>query len=461
MGPAALPRHSHGRTFQQVKSHVEIGYSDDNQARWMYCVPTQGRLPEEGTDEAATDTRVLELLGIEPELGEQFTVTFNVNGHETTQTFTLCGWWEYDEAVVANHILIPESRVDTVLEEVGVNPNAPADGMTGTWNMDVMLKSGSRHIADDLEQILENHGYQSVSQGDNYINTGVNWGYTGARLSDSLDVMTVLAIAAALLLIIFTGYLIIYNVFQISVAGDIRFYGLLKTVGTTGRQIRSLILMQALALSVVGIPLGMLLGWLIGGALVPVVISELNGVVSLVSADPLIFIGSALFALLTVFLSTLRPGRLAARVSPIEALRYTEGGSGRLRARRGRKGVSLFSMALANLGRSRAKTAITVLSLSLAVVLLHMTVTFAQGFDMDKYISNNIVSDFVVGNVGKFQTGETFSQEQAVSEETIAAIDAQDGISGAGRIYGKVSGTMEFVTEEYYRSLWSRFNTQE
>ena len=42
-----------------------------------------------------------------------------------------------------------------------------------------------------------------------------------------------LAVAAIALLIIFTGYLIIYNVFQISVAGDIRFYGLLKTIGTT------------------------------------------------------------------------------------------------------------------------------------------------------------------------------------------------------------------------------------
>ena len=36
------------------KSHVEIGYSDANEARWMYCEPVVGRLPQEGTDEAAT-----------------------------------------------------------------------------------------------------------------------------------------------------------------------------------------------------------------------------------------------------------------------------------------------------------------------------------------------------------------------------------------------------------------------
>lgn len=38
------------------KSHVEVGYSDAKQAQWMYCVPTEGRLPQEGTNEAATDT---------------------------------------------------------------------------------------------------------------------------------------------------------------------------------------------------------------------------------------------------------------------------------------------------------------------------------------------------------------------------------------------------------------------
>ena len=57
-----------------------------------------------------------------------------------------------------------------------------------------------------------------------------------------------IAIAAFLLLVIFTGYLIIYNIFQISVAGDIRFYGLLKTIGTTPRQLKRIIRQQALLL---------------------------------------------------------------------------------------------------------------------------------------------------------------------------------------------------------------------
>ena len=306
------------------KSHVEIGYSDANQAHWSYCDPVQGRLPREGTDEAATDTHVLELLGVKPEIGAKFTVTFDVDGHETTQTFTLCGWWEYDEAAAANHILIPESRVDAILTETGVVPPG-SDGMTGNWNLDVMLKNGARSIASDMEKILADCGYQSETPGENYVSTGINWGYTGAQLDGKLDPALAAVIVAALILILLTGYLIIYNVFQISVAGDIRFYGLLKAIGTTPRQLRRIIRTQALILSLIGIPAGLLLGWLLGGVLTPVIVRQLNGVAAVVSVSPLLFAGSAVFALVTVLISCRRPGRLAGRVSPVEAVRYTEG----------------------------------------------------------------------------------------------------------------------------------------
>ncbi len=443
------------------KSHVEIGYSDVNNAHWMYCDPVEGCLPQEGTNEAATDTHVLELLGVEPEIGAEFTITFSVDGHETTQVFTLCGWWEYDEAIVANHILIPESRVDAILTEVGVTPPG-SDGMTGSWNLDVMLKHGARSIASDLEEILVSHGYQSETVGENYISTGVNWGYTGAQLSDKLDPTVAAIIMGVLALILLTGYLIIYNVFQVSVAGDIRFYGLLKTIGTTPRQLRRIIRTQALLLSLIGIPVGLLLGWLLGGVLTPVIVARLDGVASVVSVSPLLFVGAALFALATVLISCRRPGRLAGKVSPVEAVRYTEGKALKQKGKRSGKGVSLLSMAWANLGRSRGKTFITVLSLTLAVVLLALTVTFTSGFDMDKYVSNFTASDFILADAGQFQTGgDGFNDEMGVPEEVIDAVDAQGGITGSGRVYGKTAPALEFVTEEYYRSMWSRWNTQE
>ena len=444
------------------KSHVEVGYSDATQAHWMYCDPIEGALPQEGTDQAATDTRVLELLGVEPELGAQFTVTFPVDGHMTTQTFTLCGWWEYDEAVVANHILIPLSRAQQIYDEVGLIPGQAKDGMTGSWNRDVMFKN-SLNIDQNMKQVLANFGYQdeSPADGDNYIRTGVNWGYSASQLAENIDPGTILAIATMLLLIVFTGYLIIYNVFQISVANDIRFYGLLKTIGTTPSQISRMIRLQALLLSLLGIPLGLVGGWFVGGALTPVIISRLDGIVSLVSLNPAIFIVSSLFSLFTVLLSCYRPGKIAAKVSPVEAVRYTEGSNIKRKKKRSVKNLSLFSMAKSNLGRNRTKTVVTVLSLSLAVVLLNLTVTFTNGFDMDKYLANFVTSDFVLADAKYFQTGALFGSDTLLPESVIDEVEAQGGITEGGRVYGRTFPAQEFITEDYYRTLHGMWMNQE
>ena len=448
-----------------LKSHVEIGYSDTNQAHWMFCDPVEGRLPAEGSTEAATDTRVLELLGVEPVLGNEFTMTFNVDGNggtQVTETFVLCGWWEYDEAIIANHVLIPHSRAQSIYDQVGIGNGIGKDGMTGSWNLDVMLGS-SLHIEQDIGKILANYGYQTKSraEGANYIATGVNWGYTGSQLAENVDPVAAAAIVGLLLIIVFTGYLIIYNVFQISVSNDIRFYGLLKTIGTTGRQIRRMIRQQALLLSTIGIPIGLLIGYGVGVLLTPAILSRLNGVVAdAVSASPMIFIGSALFALTTVVISCRRPGRMAAKVSPVEAVRYTEGATGKKTIRRSQSGASLPKMAWANLGRSRGKTAVSIASLSLAALLLNITVTFTNGFDMDKYLYDK-VSDFIVADANYFHVTKLWDVDHALPEDVISVIEAQPGVESGGRVYGKTSTIEEFVTEDYYRFMHGRWYGQE
>lgn len=442
------------------KAHVEVSYCDENSAKWMFIKLEEGRFPDENTNEAATDTRVLELLGVEPKLGEEFTMTFMVDGVETTQTYTLCGWWEYDEAIMASHVLIPQSRAEEIFTELNTLGN---DGITTTYNMDVMLKSAT-HIEDDLLTILERHGYQgnSRSDGENFIDIGVNWGYVSAQLSDSMDMGTIVALVAVLILIIFTGYLIIYNVFQISVSNDIRAYGLLKTIGTTGKQLRRMVRIQAWLLSTIGIPCGLIIGYGVGAILTPIVLGTLDGVhVEELSFSPWIFIGSAVFAFVTVMISCRKPAKMAGNVSPIEALRYTEGNGVKKKRRKTGKGASLTQMAFANLGRNKKKTVITIVSLSLAVVLFQITVIFTNGFDMDKYLRDFVV-DFMVADARYFQVGTGFfDAEQRLSEEIIAEIEEMDGIIGGGRTYGDICGANEFITEDYYRQVNGRWYSQE
>ncbi len=437
------------------KSHVEISYCDENTAKWMFLEPKEGRLPQEGTNEAATDLRVLSLLGVEPVIGNEFTMTFLVDGEETTETFTLCGYWDYDETIVANHVLIPRSRTQEIFDKLDTQGR---DGMTGRWNMDVMFKNAS-HIEENLNTVLERHGYQSEGkdQGDNYIPIGVNWGYVSAQFEDVIDLGTVLALIAVMLLIIFTGYLIIYNIFQISVSNDVRFYGLLKTIGTTGRQIKRIISHQAFLLSATGIPIGLLVGYGVGVIMTRIVVSQLDGVELTYSVSPVIFLGAAAFSLVTVWLSCRKPRRMAAKISPVEAVRYTEGVTSKKKKRKREKGASIFGMAMANLGRNKTKTVITVISMSFAVVVLNLTFILTKGFDMDKYL-NRVVTDFIVADAAYFQTAN-FNID-VFPEETASQIESMEGVKG-GRTYQKTFAAKEFITEEWMRKKQGRWNSQE
>ncbi|HIY54453.1 MAG TPA: ABC transporter permease [Candidatus Agathobaculum merdavium] len=451
------------------KSHVEISYMDESEAKHYFIEPTEGSLPREGTDEAATDTRVLALLGVEPKVGATFTIPVGID--ENTQdaqyierTFTLSGWWEYDSAIVASNVLLPRSAAEELCALSAGDPQS----QTGKWHLDMMFDSAFG-IRENAEQVLANHGYQCDDpNADNYIAIGVNWGYSAAQIDATADPMTIIALAAMLLLIMFTGYLIIYNVFQISVTNDIRFYGLLKTIGTTGKQIRRMIRRQAFLLSLAGIPLGWVVGFVVGVWLTPIIMAQTSYTSTFVSFNPLIFIGSAIFSLLTVRISCHRPGKMAARVSPVEAVRYTDASVRPRRIHRGKHanqkhtGARLPRMARANLGRSRGKTTITIISLALAVVLMQMTYTFAIGFDMDKYLADKSAVDFIVGDASYFQTGAGFtSTDEAVPENVIADIDAVGGITDSGRIYGQVSSVQEFVTEDWYSQNNGRFYSAE
>ena len=415
--------------FAKVPS--EISYMDENCTQWSFAKPTTGRMPKIGK-EITMDTAALKLLGIQPELGAEITLTYTVGdknqlSYEKTDTFTLVGWWDYDDISPVHYVNVSEEYVRSVEAEgmaAGMNPFRT--------DLNVMMASAI-DIRGQMEQVDLDLGYTWETRGEeNSVRIGVNWGYTSSQLGESIDVTTIAAIIAFLALVIFTGYLIIYNIFQISVTGDIRFYGLLKTIGVTPRQLKRIIRQQALFLCIVGIPVGLLLGYGVGASLTPVVMARTTfGVgVSTVSTSPLIFFASALFALITVLLSCSRPGKIASKVSPVEATKYTEIVKSKKKHRTTR-GAKVHQMAYANLGRNIRKTVLVVISLSLSVVLLNILVTFTGGFDMEKYLTKQTCADFIVSSTDYFRYNQA---ESFITREQIGQLEenTNQSLSGCG-----------------------------
>ena len=130
---------------------------------------------------------------------------------------------------------------------------------------------------------------------------------------------------------------------------DIRLYGLLKSIGTTPVQIYVIVMVQAVILCIVAVPLGMGLAAALSLVFVPMVLQILAVQTTLVvSLSPMIFIGAAILAVLTTLLGSLSPAKKAARISPIEATRYTEQELNKKRALFPTKG-SPFLLAIRNI----------------------------------------------------------------------------------------------------------------
>ena len=442
-----------------AKAPAEISYMDSNCTEWSFAEPTTGHKPQ-GRNEITMDTHALKLLGVEPEVGTEIELTYMVGAssvmpYEKTDTFTLSGWWEFDDISPVHYINISEEYAKEIEAEAiskGLEPFR--------IDLNVMMAS-SMNIHSQMIQVDQDLGYSWDETGEGeLVRIGVNWGYTSSQLGESMNASTVIAIIAFLALVIFTGYLIIYNIFQISVTGDIRFYGLLKTIGVTPRQLRRIIRGQALFLCVVGIPIGLLLGYGVGAILTPVVMARTNlGIeVSTVSTSPLIFLASALFALITVLLSCSRPGKIASKVSPVEATKYTENVKSK-KKHRATRGAKVHQMAFANLGRNKRKTVLVVISLSLSVVLLNILVTFTGGFDMEKYLAKQTCADFIVGSTNYFRYSQSGSY---ISQEQIEQINASVSPSLSGCGY-KLTGYLPYgwMSEEHWLQDMMRYTSKE
>ena len=441
-----------------AKVPAEISYMDANCTKWSYATPTTGRMPEQGK-EVAMDTAALQLLGVTPELGTTVTVSYSITDKDqtaftVTDTFTLVGYWDYDDLMPVHYINISKdyaNAIETQAIESGLNPFRT--------DLNVMLAS-SANIQAQMEQIDTDLGYTWDSYTDpNSVRIGVNWGYTSSQLESQLDPTLIIAVAAFLLLIIFTGYLIIYNIFQISVTGDIRFYGLLKTIGTTPRQLKRIIRGQALLLCIIGIPIGLILGYGIGAVLVPIVLKTtlLGTGASTLSASPVIFLGSALFALLTVLLSCAKPGKIAAKVSPVEAVKYTDVVLSK-KNHRSTRGAKLHQMAFANLGRNKKKTVLVVLSLALSVTLFNALCAFVGGFSMEKYVSSMTCADFIVSTPDYFRYNPA---DEFITPEQIEEIAANTKASLSGTGYAVRKPAYLWMTEDALRQDYARYESAE
>ena len=403
------------------KTPTELRYGDETYSELTFNTPYTGHLPEQ-KNEIATSRIVLDAMGLPDKVGTQMELTFTTDTDTFTDTFTLCGIWDGDAVAYRQTMLLSKAYAEQVAPVI----HGETDGTTppvGTGYIDaVMMMPTAWNIEKQALEVTSKYGLdERVSINDAYQMATVN-------LSSMLPLVTGIAV------IFIAGYFLIYNVFYISIAQDIRFYGMLKTLGTTARQIRKIVYKKAIKLSLMGIPIGLLLGWPIGRLLLPAIVNMLTDDIRVVTTvNPLIFLVAIVFSAITVFISCQKPAILAAKVSPMEALHYIEQTGGKKKQRRS-KHISTMMMAKSNLTRNKKKVMIVTLSFVLSIVLLNSVYTYVTSFDFDKFVADFSLTDFTVSDTTVINNYAPYNTAN-VSQDFISQTESLNGLEDIGNIY--------------------------
>ena len=439
-----------------MKRQAELRYiPDEKDLEDYFIILEEGRLPME-EDEIVVDTIVMDEFQLPHKVGEKIQLSFYFCGEFIEKEFTVSGWYEGDYVSHASELFLSEAfwrelrgeRTDAYF--LDWYETHPEYGGVGLRQINLFFSNTSK-LEEKVCTVIENAGYVPGTE----LDYGVNWAYMQSRL-ESVDPLTYVFLGAAVIVNLIAGYLIIYNIFQISVVSDIRFYGLLKTIGTTKRQIRRLVNRQAFMLSIIGIPIGILLGYAIGKWLLPFTMSFMQYQTDIsLNFDPLVILLGAVFSIITVFLSCRKPGKIAGSVSPVEAVKYTEGNGGMKSKRRKARNFSVFAMAIANLGRNKKKTSVVVAAISLSIILLTVVMTGVGSFRIEKFLEDRMIGDFVLGSVNI--TSGYRDGDFDIDKDYLAMADEQSGIIEKNEMYwynyGMASIEMDDAALERYRKL--------
>ena len=254
------------------------------------------------------------------------------------------------------------------------------------------------------------------------------------HLEQNNDV-TFLGLAVILgLIIVSSGYLLIYNIMYMSVSKDTRFYGMLKTIGTTPKQIKSIVRAQVVRLAIIGLPFGIIFGSVISFVVMPIAMhmfdsGSFSAMPDKIHFNPLIYVATFLFVMLTILISCRKPAKLAGSVSPVEAVKYTGIYTGKSKKKNTTSGGKLYRMAIRNVFREKKAAVLVFASLFMGTIAFLAMNAFLRGLDLENFAKMYLPYDYTIYClVSDDEDGydKMRNQSLALAEE----LKEIDGISG-------------------------------
>ena len=378
-------------------------YMDENLLRMGKLPSLQGQMPQ-AANEVVVESAYLAHIGSNAQVRDS--ILFAVNGMQGDYTISGILPSETDArsyTVIISQALLSE-RAPSALYSVYLRLKDSDD-----WD--------SRDISWVLSEIASNNGIAE----DDLIFSPTYFSLHDRFSFDGIIIAAVIAIVVAL-----ACALVIYSLFYVSIISKTQEYGLLRIIGTTKKQIEKIVQREAVILCVRSLPIGVVLGGLTSYLLNPDGWHWPGAIVMTLIACAIMVI--------VIMAASRKPVKLAAKVTPVEAMRHTsyaDDGNDK-DTKKLHRSLTPCTLAGINMGRNKKKTILTILSLGICGILLMTSASYLNSIDIEE----QSLRDFPHGELNIILEGIdssadiVFRQQQnnLFTETLIGSIQDLDGV---------------------------------
>lgn len=375
---------------------VSMLYLDEEAIELSKEELVEGRLPEQEHEIAVTEG-LLEILGLKADIGDTITLPCQIlRGGELD-------YREDKEFVVTGFLLETESSVGTSVYKVLVSEEFLKKEVPEGVTYDFMFQIADLEHAttDDVETNINRIAEQfSISQNRVVLNTS----YLGANYVDPAMFQIILVI---MVIIVIAGIISVYSIYYVSMTQRVQEFGRLKALGAAKRQIKQIVLREGVLVAVCAIPLGLLVGTVVTRLILVLFTGTIeigNHNVSLIEEEILnkislyhgwIYLLTVGVTLFTVYLSLLKPMRMAGKISVVETLRF-QGNIKRKKKRKGYDYISVSRLAGNNIFTDKKKGIITVLAMSMTGIFIMVVATVLSCTSPEQMTNEGFIGQYMI-----------------------------------------------------------------
>ena len=252
---------------------------------------------------------------------------------------------------------------------------------------------------------------------------------------------------------------VIYNSFNMSVIERIRYFGILKAMGATNKQIKRIVYKEGAIMWLCALPIGMIIGFFSLKFGIKIFLGDEIMLTKLtINFYPGIILVTAILVAITIFLSLLAPVRKVKKITAVDAMKNkSEISIGKIKRRKARLITKVFgiegSMAYKNIRRTPMRFIVTLLALTISIVIFNVFYNF-----MD------FTRQAVEGQYMKiaFDSSVTKSGDNYFTTEEINGLEKEISYSSIYKIFNRPEGKLipldKFVNkDEVAGSIYSKY----